>query len=343
MSEEGLSYQTSGVAIGEANRAVRSFADAVRSTYNANVLSDVGAFGGLFSGHFPDFADPVLVSSIDGVGTKTKVAAMAGSFFGLGKDIVNHCVNDILVQGAKPLFFLDYFATAKLTAEMVREVVEGAAEACKENGCALLGGETAEMPGVYSDGECDVVGCIVGVVDKTKLLPTNVENGDLIVGIASNGLHTNGFSLARAALFSTAKRKIDEPFFESTIGETLLKPHRSYYSPLWPLLQEGGWIKAMAHLTGGGFIENIPRILGPDVRAVVEKHTWQVPPIFQLIQTDGNIADEEMYRVFNMGVGMVLITPSERAPQLVERLNSSGETAWVIGEITKGARGAVVV
>lgn len=343
MSEEGLSYQTSGVAIGEANRAVRSFADAVRSTYNFNVLSDVGTFGGLFSGQFPDISEPILVSSIDGVGTKTKVATMANSYFGLGKDIVNHCVNDILVQGAKPLFFLDYFATAKLKAEIVSEVVEGAAEACRENGCALLGGETAEMPGVYSGSECDVVGCIVGVVDKPKLLPTQVENGDLIVGIASNGLHTNGFSLARAALFEKTNRKIDEPFLESTLGETLLKPHRSYLSPLWPLLQEGGWIKAMAHLTGGGFIENIPRVLGADVKAVIEKHTWQTPPVFQLIQSDGNIADEEMYRTFNMGVGMVLMCESEKAIPLVERLNDCGETAWVIGEITKGARGTIVV
>ncbi len=343
MNEEGLSYQTSGVAIGEANRAVRSFADAVRSTYNSSVLSDVGSFGGLFSGAFPNFQEPVLVSSIDGVGTKTKVAAMANSYFNLGKDIVNHCINDILVQGAKPLFFLDYFATSKLSAETVREVVEGAVDSCKENDCALLGGETAEMPGVYAEGECDVVGCIVGIVDKHKILPKPIEAGDLMIGIASNGLHTNGFSLARKALFERANRHINNEFQGKTLGDILLKPHRSYFKSLYPILQKGTEINALAHITGGGFVENIPRVLGTDTRAVIEKRSWNPPDIFKLIQSDGNIEDEEMYRAFNMGIGMVLFCSGENANNLLEELRASGEEATVIGEVSKGAMGVNLV
>jgi phosphoribosylformylglycinamidine cyclo-ligase len=284
--------------------------------------------------------EPMLVSSIDGVGTKSMVAAMVGSYSGLGRDIVCHCVDDILVQGAKPLFFLDYFGAGRLKSEILAAVVEGAAEACRENGVALLGGETAEMPGVYEQGEIDVVGCIVGVVDRKTMLPqSNIGVGDLIVGIGSDGLHTNGYSLARRALFERAGRKHDEAFpsLGRTLGEELLRPHRCYYRAIEPLLPED-FVRGMAHITGGGLIENLPRILPPDCSVMIEKRAWTPLPIFQMIQEDGGIADEEMYRVFNMGVGMCLICRSEVASAAVQRLNDAGETAYVIGEVVKGNR-----
>ncbi len=343
MSDQGLSYQTAGVDIGESNRALRAFKEAVRSTFTPSVLGDIGAFGGLFSASFPNLADPILVSSIDGVGTKTKVAAMAGKYRGLGHDIVNHCVNDILVQGARPLFFLDYFASSRISAEMVADVVEGCAEACRAVECALIGGETAEMPGVYVEGELDLVGTIVGVVDRSDLLPRgDIGNGDLILGIGSNGLHTNGFSLARKALFERGGRSIDNPMpdSEQTLADALLTPHRSYLQPLFPILSA---VKGLAHITGGGFVENIPRILGAESRAVIERNTWPVPTIFQLIQSDGSIGDDEMYRAFNMGVGMVVILASENAQAVVDHLVETGERAWIIGEITKGARGVNIM
>lgn len=343
MSDQGLSYQTAGVDIGESSRAIRAFKDAVRSTFTPSVLSDVGAFGGLFSANFPGMREPVLVSSIDGVGTKTKVAAMVGKFRGLGHDIVNHCVNDILVQGGRPLFFLDYIASSKISAEVVAEIVEGCAEACRAVDCALIGGETAEMPGVYADREIDLVGSIVGVVEKDFLLPRgDIGNGDLIVGIASDGLHTNGFSLARKALFEVGGRSPNDPMpgVQSSLADALLVPHRSYLAPLWPVLHR---VKGLAHITGGGFIENVPRILGAEARAVIERNSWPVPELFRLIQSDGYISDEEMYTAFNMGIGMVAVTASEDAQAIVDHLIEAGERAWIIGEITKGARGANIV
>lgn len=343
MSDQGLSYQTAGVDIGEAHRALRAFKDAVRSTFTSAVLSDVGAFGGLYAASFPGYAEPVLVSSIDGVGTKTKIASSVGRYRGLGHDIVNHCANDILVQGARPIFFLDYFASSKLSAEVVAEVVEGCAEACRAVECALLGGETAEMPGVYSEGELDLVGCMVGVVERADLLPCNdMGNGDLIVGIGSDGLHTNGYSLARKALFERGGRQLTDKLPESdqTFADVLLTPHRCYLAPLLPALDS---VKGLAHITGGGFVENVPRILGAEARAVIERNSWPVPQIFQIIQSDGMIPDEEMYKVFNMGIGMIAITASEDAQGLVDHLVEAGERAWIIGEITKGARGVNIV
>lgn len=346
MPEDGLNYKSSGVDLEEARRSLGLIRESVRATFGSQVLSDVGSFGGMFSGVFPGYDEPVLVSSIDGIGTKTSLAVLAGIYGGLGRDIVCHCINDILVQGAKPLFFMDYFATARLNSSILVDIVSSMAAACKENGCALLGGETAEMPGIYCDGEIDVAGAICGVVERRRILPTmNIGQGDLIVGLASDGLHTNGFTLARNALFEQAGRTCDEPLPElgRTLGEELLRPHRCYLRALEPLLEEGALIKGMAHITGGGLLENIPRILPDDCGAVIERRAWMPQPIFQMIQDAGNILDEEMFRVFNMGIGMALICPSESAAAVVQRLNDSGETAYVIGEINRGAHEVSVV
>jgi phosphoribosylformylglycinamidine cyclo-ligase len=337
---EGLDYRDSGVDLDEARRSLDSIKQSVRSTFTPAVASDVGSFGGVFNGTFAGMDEPMLVSSIDGVGTKSMVAAMVGSYAGLGRDIVCHCINDIFVQGARPLFFLDYFGAGKLASDVLTSIVAGAAEACRENGVALIGGETAEMPGVYHDGEIDVVGCIVGVVDRKALLPQpNIGPGDLIVGIASDGLHTNGYSLARRALFERAGRRHDEmlPTLGRTLGEELLRSHRCYYRAVEPLLPDD-FVRGMAHITGGGLTENLPRALPPDCSAMIERRAWTPQPIFQMIQEDGGIEDEEMYRVFNMGIGLALICRSEVASAAVQRLNDAGETAYVIGEITKGNR-----
>ncbi|MBA3726685.1 MAG: phosphoribosylformylglycinamidine cyclo-ligase [Armatimonadetes bacterium] len=346
MSEDGLNYRSAGVNLTEARRSLDSITESIRSTYTPAVVGDVGSFGGMISGVFPALEDPVLVSSIDGVGTKTAVASKAGMYRGLGRDIVCHCVDDILVQGAKPLFFMDYFGTAKLSADILADIVDGAAEACRENGCALLGGETAEMPGVYTEGEFDVVGAITGVVDRQKILPSpNVGHGDLIVGLASDGLHTNGFALARAALFDRGGRRYDEqlPDLGRSLAEELLRPHRPYLSSIYPLLEEGGLVRAIAHITGGGLYENLPRALGSSFGAVIERRSWTPNPIFGIIQEAGGIEDEEMFHVFNMGIGMALICPSEAAGAVVQRLNDANETAFIIGEVTRGPNEVALV
>lgn len=345
MPDEPLTYRAAGVDPEEAGRAIRAFRPYVQSTYTPEVLSDIGSFGGLFWARFPGLEEPVLVSSIDGVGTKTKIATLMGSYQGLGWDIVGHCVNDILVQGARPLFFLDYFAASRVNADVVTAIVQGMAEACRHNDCALLGGEIAEMPGVYCENELDVVGCIVGVVERSRILPKpNVEPGDLIVGLGSDGLHTNGYSLARKALLEQGKWKLDDeiPDLGRTIGEELLRPHRSYYRAVFPLFEED-LIKGAAHITGGGFYENIPRILPTQVDAVIERRAWVPHRIFSLIQESGGISDEEMYRTFNMGIGMVLICSSEVAGGVAQRLNDAGESAYLIGEIRSGARSIMIV
>ena len=337
---DGLDYRDSGVDLDEARRSLDAIKQSVRSTFTPAVASDFGSFGGIFSAGFAGMEEPMLVSSIDGVGTKSMVAAMVGSYRGLGRDIVCHCIDDILVQGAKPLFFLDYFGAGKLRSEILAAVVDGAAEACRENGVALLGGETAEMPGVYHDGEIDVVGSIVGVVDRKAMLPQpNIGVGDLIVGIGSDGLHTNGFSLARRALFNRAGRRHDEIIatLGRTLGEELLRPHRCYFRAVEPLLPDD-FVRGMAHITGGGLVENLPRVLPPDCSVMIERRSWTPLPIFQMIQEDGGVDDEEMYRVFNMGIGICLICRSEVASAAVQRLNDSGETAYVIGEVVKGNR-----
>jgi phosphoribosylformylglycinamidine cyclo-ligase len=338
MSDE-MTYASSGVNIDEASRALRGVGAKIQATQTENVVGGLGGFGALFKGTFAGMTNPLIVSSIDGVGTKTKVAAMAGDFSNLGKDIVNHCVNDILCQGAKPLFFLDYFATPRLSAEVFEAVVGGMAEACLEVGCALIGGETAEMPGVYVEGEIDIVGTIVGVVDTDQLLPRTVSPGDVVIGIASNGLHTNGFSLARRALFEVAGLSVRDELegLDESIGSALLKPHRCYFNSVYPLLNQPS-IHAIAHLTGGGFFDNIPRVLPSSARVLIEKRSWTPSPIFNLIQESGQISETEMYRTFNMGIGMVLIVDRFAAQGIIDVLSESGEHAAVIGEVQQGSR-----
>lgn len=346
MSEQPLTYRAAGVDIDEAQRALRAVTPSILATHNERVLAGIGGFGSLFSGLFPDLTHPVLVSSIDGVGTKTKVAAMAGDYSNLGRDIVNHCVNDILCQGARPLFFLDYFGCSRLKGLVFEQVVAGAAQACLEAGCAMVGGETAEMPGVYAEDEIDVVGAIVGVLDYEKRLPrSKVTEGDQLVGLASVGLHTNGFSLARRALFEVGGLSVRDacPGSDLMIGEELLKPHRCYYSSVYPLLEAYPGLKGMAHITGGGFFDNIPRVLPSNAQAVIERLSWEPLPIFRFIQQVGNIPDVEMYRTFNMGIGMVLVVEQDQAASVVAQLQESGEHAAVIGSVRSGSNDVQVV
>jgi phosphoribosylaminoimidazole synthetase len=325
------SYASSGVDIDAGNRAVELIKDSVKATYNESVLAGIGSFGGLFDASaLKQMDNPVLVASTDGVGTKVKLAASVGRYRGIGHDIVNHCINDILVQGARPLFFMDYFATSKLNPEQTAEVVTGIAEACKESGMALLGGETAEMPGVYRDGEFDVAGTIVGVLERSRLLPRpNLLVGDLILGLPSSGPHTNGYSLIRK-VFEGADLEAVIPELGCSLADALLVPHRSYFNALYPHLDK---VKALAHLTGGGFIENIPRVLPENLNAVIHLNSWNVPPLWKLIQQQGNISTEEMYRVFNMGIGMVVIVNKSMVSDF--QLSVS-EPTYIIGELTQG-------
>lgn len=330
-------YARAGVNIDAGNRAVKLMAPAVKATYNDKVLAGIGAFGGLFAADdLKTYASPVLVASTDGVGTKVKLGAVLGRYESLGHDIVNHCVNDILVQGARPLFFLDYFATSALKPEVVAQVVSGIAAACREAGCALLGGETAEMPGVYAPGEFDIAGTIVGVVERASILPRgDLRAGDMLVGLRSSGPHTNGYSLLRR-IFDSADLNQELPGLEGTLGDALLAPHRSYFNLLWPILQDRkGLVKALVHLTGGGFQENIPRVLPEGLGAVIRRGSWPVPELFQLAMRRGQVAEDEMMRVFNMGIGMVAVVSAGDAPAFCDLL---GEESWVIGELISGER-----
>lgn len=326
-------YSSSGVDIDAGNRAVDLMKDAVKSTYNASVLAGIGSFGGLFDiSSVKDMKSPVLVASTDGVGTKVKLAASVGKYRNIGHDIVNHCINDILVQGAKPLFFMDYFATSKLNPEQTAEVVTGIAEACKESGVALLGGETAEMPGVYQPNEFDVAGTIIGVLEKEAILPRkNIKAGDVLIGLKSSGPHTNGYSLIRK-VFVNADLETTVPELNMSLADALLAPHRSYYSLSSPVLSE---IKALAHITGGGFIENIPRILPDDVDANIQLGSWEMSPLWNLIQQTGDIDTNEMYRVFNMGIGMIMIVEKESISSIQTQIP---EKTFVIGEVAQGIK-----
>jgi len=306
---QSISYADAGVSIDNANRAVAKIREFARSTFNERTLTEIGSFGGMFSAAFPDMAEPVLVASADGVGTKLKIAFETGIHNTVGADLVNHCVNDILVQGARPLFFLDYFATGKLEPDITASVVEGMAQACKENSCVLLGGETAEMPDFYPEGEYDLAGFIVGIVDKSKVIDgRSIEPGDVVLGLPSTGLQTNGYSLARKLFFEVGGYKIDSyaDEFGTTVGEALLATHSSFLPQLGPLL-DSGMIKGLAHITGGGFLENIPRILPDGVSVEINRGSWTEPPIFGMMQNLGNVSETEMFRTFNMGIGMVLI------------------------------------
>ena len=336
-----MDYRTSGVDIDAANDVVRRVRQLARRTFTPGVLSDIGSFGGLFRLDTARYREPVLVASADGVGTKLRVAFMTGRHDTIGADLVNHCVNDILVQGAEPLFFLDYLATGRLAPDVAEQVVSGLAAACGENGCALLGGEAAEMPGFYADGEYDLAGFIVGIVDRPAIVDgRGIVPGDALIGLPSGGLHTNGFSLARGILFEQLGLRVDTYLAEvgRFVGDELLRPHRSYLSPIRPLLGDRT-IKGMAHITGGGITENLPRMLPDGVEARVELDRWRPPPIFPFLQERGEVPDDDMYRTFNMGIGMILAVAGADADPVLGRLGELGESeACVIGRIVAGER-----
>ncbi len=330
-------YASAGVDIDAANRATEKIKELARTTFNARTLSEIGSFGGMFDGAFPNMQQPVLVASADGVGTKLKIAFTTGIHNTIGRDLVNHCVNDILVQGARPLFFLDYVATGKLAPETIASIIEGITNGCRENGCVLLGGETAEMPGFYADGEYDIAGFIVGVVDREKIIDGRaITPGDLVLGFPSVGLHTNGYSLARRLFFDVAHYTPDTYLDElgETIGQALLKPHVSYLGPVEGLL-DSGMIKGLAHITGGGLLENIPRILPAGTSVEIDRGAWPVLPVFKLMQQIGNVEDGEMFRVFNMGLGMILIC-ERNSPNLLKLLESRPQVCYEVGRVVPG-------
>lgn len=337
-------YARSGVDITAGNRAVELMSAAVRSTYGPEVLLGIGAFGGLYDGsRLQNLSHPVLVASTDGVGTKTVVSGALGLYGNLGRDIVNHCVNDILVQGADPLFFLDYVAAPHIDPEVVAEVVAGVSAACREAGCALLGGETAEMPGVYAPGQMDIAGTIVGVVERDAIIDgTRIQSGDQLLGLPSHGLHTNGFSLVRS-IFAPNQYGEYADRLGRPLGEALAVPHRSYL-PLVRAIRAVADVKGLAHITGGGFVENIPRILPEGLGARVDRQAWQVPPLFELIQQTGGVDPLEMYRVFNMGIGMVVVVASNHVAAVQSAVASvTSEAAPVIGEVVRVSEGPRVI
>jgi len=339
-SSTPITYADAGVDISRANRTKQRIKYLAHKTFTKGVLSEIGGFGGLFSVDKTKYIDPVLVSSVDGVGTKLKIAFEMDLHSTVGADLVNHCVNDIAVQGAAPLFFMDYLATGTLDPLVAEKVVEGIADACKHNGCALIGGETAEMPGFYPDGEYDLAGFIVGVVDREKIVTgKDVQIGDIILGLPSNGLHTNGYSLARKLLFEVAKYSPETYVNEikNKVGNELMRTHKSYWPALRKLV-DGQCVVAMAHITGGGITENLPRVLPRGTAAVIELGSWPVLPIFEHLQQLGNVTPEEMLRTFNMGMGMLLVVPAGKFKKAQSVLERVGEKAYTIGRIIKGER-----
>lgn len=334
-----LTYRDAGVDIDAMDSALREVASLARSTATSGVLADIGGFGGLFRPS-PD-SRSVLVASVDGVGTKLRVALEAGVHNTVGGDLVNHCVNDILVQGAEPLFFMDYFATGCLEPSVMVDVVRGVAAACRENNCALLGGETAEMPGFYAAGDYDIAGFIVGQVDRDRLLTGDrIAAGDRLLGLSSSGLHTNGYSLARKVLCEVRGLGPHDlfPGTMQSVSEVLLMRHRSYLAPLRGLLAEGG-VRGLVHITGGGLTDNIPRVLPEGLAAEIDLGAWEVPPLFRRLQEWGDIARDEMFRTFNMGVGMVVVVRDKEAATVIEQLRGAGETVYSLGRVTSGAPG----
>jgi phosphoribosylformylglycinamidine cyclo-ligase len=338
-------YAAAGVDIDAKAAALSRAKAAIRSTFTPGVLGDVGGFGGLYQPDLSGFHEPVLVASTDGVGTKLKVAFETGRHDSCGADLVNHCVNDILVQGAKALFFLDYVAAGKLVPETLQQILEGIARGCRENGIALLGGETAEMPGFYAAGDYDVAGTIVGIVDREKILDgSRVREGDLALGLPSAGLHTNGYTLARDVLFERLGRRPSDRLPElggETIADALLAPHLSYARALLPLLAEDR-VHAMAHITGGGFLDNIPRVVSEGLEVVLKSGAWPVPPIFGVIQRSGDVSFEEMHRVFNMGIGMVVFAATADLPRISAAWKEMGQPWFSIGSVRRGTGGVVV-
>jgi phosphoribosylformylglycinamidine cyclo-ligase len=335
---QSITYSDSGVDIDAANRATGKIKALARLTFNERTLSEIGSFGGMFDGAFPQLKQPVLVASADGVGTKLKIAFLTGIHNTIGGDLVNHCVNDILVQGARPLFFLDYIATGKLSPDVVASIVGGITRECRKNNCVLLGGETAEMPGFHSDGEYDVAGFIVGVVDREKVIDgKRIEAGDVLLALPSVGLHTNGYSLARKLFLEVAGFTVNTLLdgVGKTVGEALLQPHLSYLGALNALLDSGS-IKGLAHITGGGLTENIPRILPPNTAVEIKKGSWPVLPLFTLMQQIGNVPEPEMFRTFNMGVGMVIICARQNAEAVQSHFKTRGQPCFSIGSVTSG-------
>lgn len=334
-----ITYKSSGVDISLANRFINKAKPLIKKTFNKNVLGDIGAFAGCYR-LSNDYIEPVLVSCTDGVGTKLKIAFMINKHNTVGIDLVAMCVNDLIAQGAKPLFFLDYLAIGKLNDRVLLQVIKGIVQGCKESGCVLIGGETAELPGFYQKGEYDLAGFVVGIVERKMIINgKRVEIGDKIIGLPSDGLHSNGYSLARKVIFEKSKLKVTD-FIEilgTTIGDELIKPTKIYSKLVLKIIEQ--WdIKGIAHITGGGLIDNIPRILPQNCQALIKKE-WHVPPIFSLIQKKGKIEDEEMYRTFNMGVGMALVV----SPKIVDKVRSSitllGEESYILGEIIKSQKG----
>jgi phosphoribosylformylglycinamidine cyclo-ligase len=341
---DSISYSDAGVSIDAANLATEKIKQLARATFNARTLSEIGSFGGMFDGAFPALKQPVLVASADGVGTKLKIAFATNTHNTVGRDLVNHCVDDILVQGARPLFFLDYIATGVLAPDVVAGIVEGVAAGCRENGCALLGGETAEMPGFYAEGEYDVAGFIVGVVDREKVIDgRRIAAGDSVLALPSVGLHTNGYSLARKLFFEVAGYEVDTHLDElgQTIGAALLAPHLSYLPALEGLL-DANLIKGLAHITGGGLTENIPRILPEGTGVHIRRGTWPVLPVFKLMQKIGNIREAEMFRTFNMGVGMVVVCAPHDTEAIKAHLRQRDEAVYEIGVVTEGGREVII-
>jgi phosphoribosylformylglycinamidine cyclo-ligase len=341
MSEDDqrkLTYAGAGVDIGAASEAKKRIRRLARETFTRGVLTDIGSFGALYRFDPAHYRDPLLVSSCDGVGTKLKVAFMTGIHDTVGYDLVSHCVSDIMVQGARPLFFLDYISCGTMQPDVVEQLVTGLARGCRESGCALIGGETAEMPDFYARGEYDLAGFIVGVVERAKLVDgSTIQPGDRLFGLASVGLHTNGYSLARKIFFDRLRFQAADvvPEFKATVADLLLAPHRSYYSLLEPLL-DTGLLKGMAHITGGGITENLPRVLPAGTAALIRRGAWPVLPIFTYLQEKGRIDEPEMYRTFNMGIGMILVVSPRDADTIRDRLASSGEACYELGRIISG-------
>ena len=334
-------YRDAGVDIDAQDRALAQVKKMVRNTYTSDVLSDQGSFGGLFRPPVKGLKEPVLVSSADGVGTKLKVAFASNRHSTVGRDLVHHCINDILVQGAKPLFFLDYLATGRLEPDVVADVIGGVATACGDNGLALLGGETAEMPGFYGDGEYDLAGFIVGIVDRKKIIDGSAAKaGDVLVGLPSSGLHTNGYSLARKVFFEQLEFGPGDTVKElgRTVADELLEVHRSYLAPVWPLV-ELGWITAMAHITGGGLTDNLPRVLPDGLRAVIKVGAWEIPPVFRFLAEKGRVPEDDMWRTFNLGVGMVLVVAPKQLERTLRKLRDSGCPGFPMGNIVEGDSG----
>jgi len=341
-----ITYKDSGVDITAGTKAVTLMKKHVRGTFNKNVLGDLGSFGGLFKFDKKAYKDPILVSSTDGVGTKIMVAAKAGVYHTIGQDLVNHCVNDILVQGATPLFFLDYFATGKLDPIVCSEVVRGLTIACKQQKTVLIGGETAEMPGLYAPGDFDLAGTIVGVVDRKDLITGDkVKAGDVIIGLPSSGMHTNGYSLARKVLFERGKLSLtakQKRLGGKSLADALLAPHKCYADVMLPLRKHVD-VLAMAHLTGGGFTENIPRVLPDGCRAVIRKDAWKVPALFEWIVELGGVPEADAFRTLNMGIGLVFMVRAGSAERALAALKKAGSPAKVLGWVEKGKKEAVLV